>query len=166
MPIRFRCAYCNQLLGIAHRKAGRVVRCPTCSGQVVVPNPDPVRDEADEKDIPPNNPNLFEGSLDDVLGMPQPAMASPGPVQPPAGAWGTHGEPAYAPSRPIAPPSAGAPPPPVSIPPAPLVLAPSQQPPGVFLSPTRATLLVVSGILGLAVAFGAGILVGKYLLVN
>ena len=33
MPIRFRCAYCNQLMGIAHRKAGSVVRCPTCGGQ-------------------------------------------------------------------------------------------------------------------------------------
>src|SRR5262249_55853942 len=38
MPIRFRCAYCNQLLGISRRKAGTVVRCPTCAGQVVVPN--------------------------------------------------------------------------------------------------------------------------------
>src|SRR2546421_9046611 len=39
VPIRFRCAYCNQLMGIARRKAGTVVRCPTCSGQVVVPDP-------------------------------------------------------------------------------------------------------------------------------
>jgi hypothetical protein len=39
MPIRFRCAYCNQLMGIAKRKAGTVVRCPTCGGQVVVPHP-------------------------------------------------------------------------------------------------------------------------------
>jgi hypothetical protein len=39
MPIRFRCAYCNQLMGIARRKAGTVVRCPTCGGQVVVPQP-------------------------------------------------------------------------------------------------------------------------------
>lgn len=37
MPIRFRCAYCNQLMGISHRKAGTVVRCPKCAGQVVVP---------------------------------------------------------------------------------------------------------------------------------
>jgi hypothetical protein len=37
MPIRFRCAYCNQLMGIARRKAGTVVRCPKCAGQVVVP---------------------------------------------------------------------------------------------------------------------------------
>jgi hypothetical protein len=41
MPIRFRCAYCNQLMGIARRKAGTVVSCPTCHGQVVVPTPEP-----------------------------------------------------------------------------------------------------------------------------
>ena len=41
MPIRFRCAYCNQLMGIAKRKAGQVVTCPKCVGQVVVPTPDP-----------------------------------------------------------------------------------------------------------------------------
>src|SRR5207253_599174 len=40
MPIRFRCAYCNQLMGIARRKAGTVVRCPKCAGQVVVPHPE------------------------------------------------------------------------------------------------------------------------------
>src|SRR5438270_11801046 len=37
MPIRFRCAYCNQLMGIARRKAGAVVRCPKCAGEVIVP---------------------------------------------------------------------------------------------------------------------------------
>ncbi len=37
MPIRFRCAYCNQLMGIARRKAGTVVRCPKCAGEVIVP---------------------------------------------------------------------------------------------------------------------------------
>ena len=39
MPIRFRCAYCNQLMAIARRKSGTVVRCPTCAGQVIVPTP-------------------------------------------------------------------------------------------------------------------------------
>ncbi len=45
MPIRFRCAYCNQLMGIAQRKAGQVVTCPKCAGQVVVPAPDPALEE-------------------------------------------------------------------------------------------------------------------------
>ena len=40
MPIRFRCAYCNQLMGISHRKAGKVVRCPKCAGEIIVPVPD------------------------------------------------------------------------------------------------------------------------------
>jgi hypothetical protein len=37
MPIRFRCAYCQQLMGIGHRKAGAIVRCPRCAGEVIVP---------------------------------------------------------------------------------------------------------------------------------
>ena len=37
MAIRFRCAFCNQLMGIATRKVGTVVRCPKCSQQTVVP---------------------------------------------------------------------------------------------------------------------------------
>jgi hypothetical protein len=61
MPIRFRCAYCNQLMGIARRKAGNVVRCPTCAGQVIVPTPG----NAVPAPPQPNNPpapaaNLFE----------------------------------------------------------------------------------------------------------
>ncbi len=40
MPIRFRCAYCNQLMGISRRKAGTVVRCPKCAGEIIVPVPD------------------------------------------------------------------------------------------------------------------------------
>ncbi len=37
MAIRFRCAFCNQLMGIATRKVGTVVRCPKCAQQNVVP---------------------------------------------------------------------------------------------------------------------------------
>src|SRR5438874_1439658 len=37
MPIRFRCQYCNQLMGIAHRKVGTEVECPTCKGKLIVP---------------------------------------------------------------------------------------------------------------------------------
>src|SRR5258708_39389799 len=50
MPFRFRCAYCNQLMGISHRKAGTVVRCPKCAGQVVVP-----------EDAPPPEPGAPPG---------------------------------------------------------------------------------------------------------
>src|SRR5271156_1077487 len=66
MPIRFRCAYCNQLLGISRRKTGTVVRCPNCSGQVVVPT----LEEAGLSDGPqPTAPGqqLFEGNEIDRL---------------------------------------------------------------------------------------------------
>ena len=44
MPIRFYCPFCDQLLGIASRKAGSAIECPGCKGQVGVPLPgaDPV----------------------------------------------------------------------------------------------------------------------------
>src|SRR5436190_355903 len=65
MPIRFRCAYCNQLMGIARRKAGTVVRCPTCSGQVVVPSPEAAPPDLVEPSPPqpqPKGPELFDRS--------------------------------------------------------------------------------------------------------
>ena len=51
MPIRFRCVYCDQLLGIAKRKAGTVVKCPNCAGQVIVPAPESA-DEASDPEVP------------------------------------------------------------------------------------------------------------------
>lgn len=71
MPIRFRCAYCNQLLGIARRKAGTVIRCPKCQGNVIVPAPEP-----EEGSLPPGEsashkhvdsrdyPTFDEGEID------------------------------------------------------------------------------------------------------
>jgi hypothetical protein len=52
MPIRFRCVYCEQLLGIARRKAGTVVKCPNCSGQVIVPSPEEGADESADPEDP------------------------------------------------------------------------------------------------------------------
>jgi phage FluMu protein Com len=40
MPIRFRCSYCNRLLGIATRKAGTQTRCPHCGHEITVPAPE------------------------------------------------------------------------------------------------------------------------------
>src|SRR4051794_28145012 len=48
MPIRFRCAYCNQLMGIGRRKAGTVIRCPRCAGELIVPAPDGAPDPGDD----------------------------------------------------------------------------------------------------------------------
>jgi len=38
MPVRFRCAHCGQLLGIAETKAGSEVDCPVCGRSVHVPS--------------------------------------------------------------------------------------------------------------------------------
>jgi hypothetical protein len=40
MPIRFRCSYCNRLLGIATRKAGTQTTCPHCGYEITVPIPE------------------------------------------------------------------------------------------------------------------------------
>ena len=162
MPIRFRCAYCNQLLGIARRKSGTVVRCPTCAGQVVVPNQPP---EAGEGPEPP----VFERSdFDQVFkfgaesrqaavapGAPPP---QPRPAPAPAGAWGTHAEPSFDVERvdpaqlPVTTPRA----------PPPTLQQPSAAK-GIVLSPNMATLISVAVILAVALAFGAGFIVGRFL---
>ena len=89
MPIRFRCTYCNRLLGIATRKAGTETTCPHCGHAIVVPVP--TEDEAKTERV----------SMDDVdqlLGnhvterltepatqvLPPPRAESPKPVAPKA----------------------------------------------------------------------------------
>jgi len=143
MPIRFRCAYCNQLLGIARRKAGTVVRCPGCAGQVVVPSleevaggppPPPPPGPAPAPVQPPvPQANVFEGDIDRMLeGTDQPSVIQPGPLLPQQ----------YIAAAPV---GAGG------------------RPPGIWLSPFKATLLSVSAVIALAIAFGAGLLVGLLL---
>jgi len=145
MPIRFRCAYCNQLLGIARRKAGTVVRCPSCSGQVVVPS----LEEAGLADKPGPVPQrtgssaqAFEGNeIDKVLegaAGEQPSVVQPG--------YG----PVFASQR-----AREAPPP--------LIGSQGPLPPGVYLSPQRATLLSVFAVVALAISFGLGLLLGLVL---
>ena len=48
MPIRFRCAYCNRLLGIATRKAGMETICPHCGYTITVPVPQEANGRADD----------------------------------------------------------------------------------------------------------------------
>lgn len=164
MPIRFRCAYCNQLMGIARRKAGTVVRCPTCSGQVVVPNP--TGNEADEPEPNKPAPNLFERSdIDDLLrpeASPAATVASGAepaspPPRPPTGAWGTGPEPAMGVER-LDKVAVAAPAPPGMLTPLPASA------PGVVLTPGKMTFLAVVGVLLLGIAFAAGVVVGKYVL--
>lgn len=151
MPIRFRCRYCNQLMGISRRKAGTTVQCPTCRAEVLVPQP-----EAEDKPEPPaaqpigDAPApLFERSdFEAFLDNPVAEKHGPSPVADVPGS--PH------PTSPFE----------TEIPAAPSYSIPSgssrSQPPGLVLSPTQATWLTVVVILLVALAFGAGLLVGHY----
>lgn len=149
MPIRFRCRYCHQLMGISRRKAGTAVRCPSCNAQVVVPETaaaEPASPAAAQPAAPPAVAPIFERSdfeamLRDPVNEAPPRAENPPAVKP---------EPAppplaeslifSAPSSPVLP----------------------TRPVGLLLSPTQATWLTVAAILLLALAFGAGLLIGHY----
>jgi phage FluMu protein Com len=82
MPIRFRCAFCNQLMGIARRKAGSVVSCPSCQRELVVPTPEqePVEMPSAPVSVKPGKMNPFERHDFD------PAVFEQRPPKPPAAA--------------------------------------------------------------------------------
>src|SRR5437868_3472760 len=90
MPIRFRCRHCNQLLGIARRKAGTPVECPTCHQQLTVPTADQegTDEPAGVPAAPAPPPPLFERSdfeayLEGAAGGQAPRRP-PAPAAPPA----------------------------------------------------------------------------------
>ena len=99
MPIKFRCVYCEQLLGIARRKAGTETTCPRCGEVLTVPAQDepaeptplesdngtgPVATASRPRAAPPkpqprkqprpgDDPPLFEGEdFDALLGIRRP----------------------------------------------------------------------------------------------
>ena len=141
-----------------------MVRCPTCAGQVVVPMTDqePAPLEPAPAPAPMNQP-LFERSdfdqafggqvMDDqpsvIGGRVQAPTLAPPPAEAPVGAWGTHSEPGYD----VEPLNAAA----IS---RPLPLGSPPPGPGIFLSPGKATMITVIAVVVLAVAFGAGLVVG------
>jgi hypothetical protein len=150
MPIRFRCQYCNQLMGIARRKAGTEVECPTCKGKMVVPS-------SSDAHVPvgsgANQPPFFEQHDFDFLNVPQQPEPIPEAPRP---------QPAPQPPRSLpglAPPAYNLD---VDLMPGAMAL-PTDPGVGIYLSPTRATLLTVAVILGFALAFSAGLLVGRAL---
>jgi phage FluMu protein Com len=141
MPIRFRCAYCNQLMGIATRKAGTVVACPKCQGQVIVPNP--LEQTESPAGSPEEKPNLFEESdLDEVFGLnpsvPEPQTLSPAPPQ-------------------AAPAPRYPPPEPAGV----FAAVPAPARPGIFLGPIALTVLSVVFVALVGLAFFLGLLLGR-----
>ena len=134
MPVRFRCRHCNQLIGIARRKIGAEVSCPTCSRALLVP-------AADSPDV--EQPTVrkagapFEGSERDALLHPSPPAACSAASRP-AAAW---------------PPSDLVPPLNVDV----------HSPAGrLVLSPFQATVMTVGMVLLLALFFAGGLLIGRF----
>src|SRR5437867_2905827 len=125
MPIRFRCFYCNQLMAISHRKAGAMVRCPTCASQVMVPQGS---SESAKKETAAVKPSIFDrNDFEKVLEGVPPAPPPPPPVVP------LVHEPVPAPISAMK--DAGA---------AQAMSAASPRRRGYFLSPTLATVLCVA----------------------
>lgn len=84
MPIRFPCTACGQLLGIATRKVGTEIHCPTCGLAVIVPDEEqakllrqrargeykqsfPTPDTPPEISIPRERHEAFDGGLESFL---------------------------------------------------------------------------------------------------
>ena len=84
MPIRFPCTACGQLLGIATRKVGTEIHCPTCGLAVIVPDEEgakllrqqartpnknlfPSPDTPPEISIPREQHEAFDGGLESFL---------------------------------------------------------------------------------------------------
>lgn len=144
MPIRFRCVYCDKLLGIAKRKAGAVVNCPQCNQPLIVPTPDP------EPEPTGGGPDrLFEGDDPEAVMEPNADLTFRGGVEAPVPA------PLRAPPQPLTFPTV---PPvrPVAPPPRPEVL-----PTGIVLTTGRLILLFAFVLLLVGGAFAGGYLIGK-----
>jgi hypothetical protein len=143
MPIRFRCAYCNQLMGIARRKAGTVVRCPNCAGQVIVPTP---AGEASAPQTPtPKSsagPLIFED--DDIDKLFEPKALEPAPAKP------SNPPPAIFPTE--------APVPAFDVQP---VTVSRQRNPGILLTPATLTVLGICIVLVIGLAFLLGFMIGR-----
>lgn len=181
MPIRFRCAYCNQLMGIATRKAGTVVTCPKCAGQVVVPTPDPeqaAEEERQRRAAGPAGAAVFEEDdevqklLEFVEEAAQPARMAPlaQPVRKPGtGAMPPYTAPApMQPARPLPaqqPSFQSAPQPGAQRPLAadvdllPVDMQPQQG--GIHLTPSILAIVLTLGGLALGLMFLLGFLLGR-----
>jgi phage FluMu protein Com len=170
MPIRFRCVYCDRLLGISRRKAGAIVGCPHCKEKLIVPTPSPEEQAAAEDEKETNEdpalahakgdgPQLFERDDIEALLQPKPAYRADPAAAPKA-------RPAVAGAAPVAEAVALEPYVPQMVAPPPKPAQPlfESAPPGggIVLSPSRATWLAVAAVVLLAVAFGVGLLVGRF----
>jgi phage FluMu protein Com len=161
MPIRFRCVYCDKLLGIARRKAGSVVNCPQCKQPLIVPTPEPEPEPtaatAGPSGPPPVPAPLFErADFDELLQGGATIRASEdsrrrkrSKSRPPQLPAKTHPVEQDLPALPPLP--------------APQLQPPMAQAAGIMLTTGKLILLIVVVLMLIVVAFGGGIVVGRML---
>ena len=83
MPIRFRCGYCNRLLGIARRKAGTETNCPHCGYAITVPVPDDAGDDGESAaNMDEIDALLSSASASATTPSPSPSIEPPHPERP------------------------------------------------------------------------------------
>ena len=151
MPIRFHCPPCGQLLGIARRKAGTQVQCPSCRAWVLVPNTSEAEFLRKNQPLPQHSP----GNPPSVPANPDPAPLFERINFEELLHGSTAADPAGLPPLPY--PAAGA-------------VAPQdfdvEHLPAAALtrSSNRPLVLVLLIVLLMVTSFGVGILVGRYLL--
>jgi phage FluMu protein Com len=80
MPIRFRCSYCNRLLGIATRKAGMETTCPHCGYTITVPVPQEEEVRTERINVDDVEEMLANGATEVV----QPSAVAAAPAAPPS----------------------------------------------------------------------------------
>ena len=143
MPIRFRCQHCHQLMGIARRKAGTVVSCPTCRGQVVVPSPEPQLQQPQLQPQPAGS--VFEQKDFDA------GMFNPEPAPAPAASA-------------LDPATVPAPVPVLQMPYEHQPLVPrAVAPTGIVLTPARMAIVAAGATVLTIVAFVIGLIVGRWI---
>jgi phage FluMu protein Com len=81
MPIRFRCSYCNRLLGIATRKAGMRTTCPHCGNSITVPAPPRAEERTERINVEDVDELLGKSAGATVKEVPAAAPAPPAPPQ-------------------------------------------------------------------------------------
>jgi hypothetical protein len=139
-------------MGIARRKAGTVVRCPTCSGEVVVPTAEASTSQGDSSAPQKPAPVLFEHQdFDQLFGPTTGEPRREKPASTPRKVPVSDGSPVEAAPLDLEM---------LTDPREPAELLPAPPPAGILLSPLVGVLLGVFVLILVALAFVAGYLVG------
>ncbi len=68
MPIKFRCSYCRQFLGISRNRVGGIVDCPTCGRSIRVPGLDGVAEPLPGPELDRDDSHLAR-ALDELAAL-------------------------------------------------------------------------------------------------